>query len=77
VERKKAIQTATNPLDDLLEMHDFCEQLKICPRTAKHWHTLRTGPLRIRIGQKVYYKKSSVAEWLKRQEEAETRKVLA
>lgn len=57
-------------LDDHVELHAFCDQLGISTRTADRWDILRTGPPRTRLGKKIYYKKTSVLEWLKRREQA-------
>jgi predicted DNA-binding transcriptional regulator AlpA len=43
--------------------------LGICTRTADRWHTFRTGPPRTRVGRKILYRKSAIAEWLKGKEQ--------
>ena len=38
--------------------------LKKTDRTLTRWDALRIGPPAIRIGRSVYYKRSSVLEWI-------------
>lgn len=55
-------------LDDYLTQAQAAAELGITDRTLKRWHTDRIGPPRTKIGARVYYRKDSVAEWLKSRE---------
>lgn len=40
------------------------EDLGITRRTLDRWHARRIGPPRIKIGNKVWYRREAVSEWL-------------
>lgn len=42
--------------------------LKKTSRTLARWDALRIGPPAIRIGRSIYYKRSSVLEWIEANE---------
>jgi Helix-turn-helix domain len=63
----------SNPnLESLLNLYWTIEQLAreldICPRTLARWHERREGPPRVKIGNKVLYKRTSVISWLANKE---------
>ena len=45
----------------------------VCTRTLARWHSLRVGPPRTRLGNKVLYRIVSAKVWLVAQEEADVR----
>jgi predicted DNA-binding transcriptional regulator AlpA len=61
----------TNIFLDFLSLKEFCEMFGVTERTAWRWQNRRTGPPRVMIGRKIYYRKSSVEAWiLQREKEA-------
>ena len=58
-----------NPIEAYMSKAEFCSALQINPRTAERWHLRRIGPTRVRVSKKIYYKRSTVADWLERQTE--------
>lgn len=55
-------------LSDYLTPEQLASELDVSERTVHRWHAMRGGPPRVLIGRKPYYKRSSVAAWLDRQE---------
>lgn len=55
---------------DLIEKHETAKEFAISTRTLDRWHVQRTGPPRVLIGRKVFYRRSSLIEWLQAQEES-------
>lgn len=55
-------------LDNYLTKAQAAAELGITDRTLNRWHTDRIGPPRTKIGSRVYYRKDSVAEWLRNRE---------
>ncbi len=51
-------------LDDYMRPDELVAQFGICSRTLVRWHALGIAPPKTTIGRKVYYKRSSVTEWL-------------
>ncbi len=47
---------------------ECADELGISRRTLKRWHRLREGPPRTLVGNKIKYRRSSVAAWLIKQE---------
>ena len=37
-------------------------------RTLRRWHELGFGPSRVKLGKKIYYKRSAISEWIAGQE---------
>ena len=60
-------------LADFLDPDETAQELNITRRTLDHWHSLRTGPPRTRIGRRVYYKRSTLRAWVAAQERVEVR----
>jgi predicted DNA-binding transcriptional regulator AlpA len=60
-------------LDNYLTMAQAAAELGTTERTLARWHTDRIGPPRTKIGARVYYRKDSVAEWLRSREIVPTR----
>ncbi len=56
--------------DDLMDREGLAKFLNVHPRTIDRHHALKTGPKRIKIGNKIYYRASAVMEWLRQNESA-------
>jgi predicted DNA-binding transcriptional regulator AlpA len=52
-------------LDEWISRDDLAEQLELTTDTLARWATDGTGPARIKVGRRVFYRKSSVEKWLK------------
>jgi Helix-turn-helix domain len=55
-------------LGDYFTPEQLAQELDICQRTLARWHERREGPPRVKIGNKVLYKRSSVISWLSNKE---------
>jgi predicted DNA-binding transcriptional regulator AlpA len=55
-------------LDDIMDRQALAAFLGVSDRTVDRWHLLRTGPPRIKVGNKVLYRASAVLDWLRRNE---------
>lgn len=62
----------TSVLDDYLTESETANQLKRCTATLARWRRLREGPAFVRIGRSIYYKRTTIADWLTSREAAET-----
>lgn len=51
-------------LADYLTREQLAEELKVTTRTLDKWEWLRCGPRKVKIGARVYYKRSDVAAWI-------------
>lgn len=56
-------------LDDYLDEDACAAELDLAPITLATWRMQKKGPPVTRIGRRIYYKKSSLREWLASQEE--------
>ena len=64
-----------NLLADWISREDLAEELLVKPDTLARWEAKREGPPCMRIGRKVYYRQSSVRDWLLSREQGQpTRK---
>jgi DNA-binding transcriptional MerR regulator len=43
---------------------ELASELGVCVKTLERWRTLGHGPPVTKIGRRVYYRKSSVIDWL-------------
>lgn len=57
-------------LGELISRADLAAALRMSPETLCRWGTQRVGPAPTRIGRKVYYRRASVEEWLRAQEQS-------
>jgi hypothetical protein len=57
-------------LEDYLTRDQLAAELNVCWRTVKRWTDRGEGPPVTRIGQTPYYRRTSVAEWLRSREVA-------
>jgi len=55
---------------DVLCPTELARELNVSKRTLSRWARLRKGPARIKIGRKIYYRKATVENWLRRSEES-------
>jgi predicted DNA-binding transcriptional regulator AlpA len=62
--------TATIDLPDalLISECELASLLSVSLRTVRRWHTERRGPRRVKLGRATYYRRSSVLEWITKQE---------
>lgn len=61
-------------LDDYLSPDELTAQLGICGRTLARWHALGIAPPKTTVGRKIFYKRTSVTEWLADRESATPRR---
>ena len=56
---------------DWLSREELAEELGVAPSTLGRWATERRGPPLVKVGRRVFYRRSSVRKWLvKREREA-------
>ena len=55
-------------LEDWISRHDLAISLGISEDTLWRWDMRRTGPPSIKLGRKVYYRRSTVRSWIEAQE---------
>ena len=55
-------------LDEWISRDDLAEQLALTTDTLARWATDGTGPPRIKVGRRVFYRESSVEKWLRGRE---------
>lgn len=53
---------------------DLAQELEVTEGTLRRWTLERWGPPCIRAGRKIYYRRSTVIEWLEDQEAADLRR---
>jgi predicted DNA-binding transcriptional regulator AlpA len=57
-------------LEDWISRHDLAISLGISEDTLWRWDAKRTGPQSIKLGRKVYYRRSALRSWLEARETA-------
>lgn len=57
-------------LEDWISRHDLAIDLGVSEDTLWRWDMRRTGPQSIKLGRKVYYRRSTVRSWLEAREHA-------
>jgi hypothetical protein len=57
-------------LADYASEEETAAELDVSTRTLARWRAMRVGPPPTAVGRKWYYKRSSFAAWLDRQERA-------
>lgn len=60
-----------NLLAEWISRDDLAEELMVKPDTLARWEARREGPPCMRIGRKVYYRQSSVRDWLLSREQGQ------
>ena len=70
-------QTDTQPvhapaqlLDDWISRDALARELSVTPDTLGRWEARREGPPCTRIGRKILYRRASVQDWLRAQEQS-------
>jgi len=57
-------------LDDWISRDALAQELSVTPDTLGRWAARREGPPCTRVGRKVLYRRASVQDWLRDQEQA-------
>ena len=60
-----------NLLADWMTRDQLAEQLMLTPDTLSRWEARREGPPCMRVGRKVFYRRTSVEEWLLSREQSQ------
>jgi len=60
-------------LDEWMTRSELATELGLSIDTLARWETRRNGPLCIRIGRVVLYRRTAVQEWLRQQEQPHAR----
>ncbi|WP_108819480.1 helix-turn-helix domain-containing protein [Pseudovibrio sp. Alg231-02] len=60
-------------LDGWMTRAELAKELGVCVDTLGRWQTMRIGPPCVRTGRRVFYRRTSVIEWLKQKEIRENR----
>ena len=60
-------------LSDLISEADYAELRGVCVRTIQRERALRSGPPYIKLGRRIFYKLSSIDQWLDDQERVQPR----
>jgi excisionase family DNA binding protein len=55
--------------DELLTQEQVAKWLNIKARTLRNWRDTGSGPVSIRLGRQVRYRRSDVSQWLEAQVE--------
>ena len=50
--------------DEFLNTDQLAQLLHTVPSTVRYWRFNGTGPVGFRVGRRVLYRRSAVAEWL-------------
>lgn len=58
-------------LAEWISREDLAEELMVKPDTLARWEARREGPPCMRLGRKVYYRQSSVRDWLLSREQGQ------
>jgi hypothetical protein len=51
-------------LSGYIPQADLAAELKVHTRTLRRWEAERVGPLRTKIGKKIYYSRAAIEHWL-------------
>lgn len=65
-----ATGTAAGVLEDWISRHELAINLGVSEDTLWRWDAKRSGPQSIKLGRKVYYRRSTVRHWLEAREHA-------
>ena len=60
-------------MSQFITEEQFCTWLNVSRRTVQRWGAMRSGPRRTKVGDRTYYKVSTIEAWLNEQEEQATR----
>src|SRR5688500_4759262 len=61
---QRAIRKFAGMRNVLLNRAELACELGISERTLERWNAAKNGPTKIKIGRKVYYRRTSVLAWL-------------
>jgi hypothetical protein len=65
----RSLNTAEHSLlSGWISRSDLAQELGVCEETLRRWADARRGPPYIRAGRKIFYRRSSVLDWLEEQE---------
>lgn len=64
-------------LSDYLDENAAAAALHVCTKTLRRWRALGDGPPMTRLGRKVLFRRTAIAEWLAAKEAAVRRKPAA
>jgi predicted DNA-binding transcriptional regulator AlpA len=53
-----------NTHPEVFSIEELAESFGVTPKTVRGWNASGRGPKRIKIGRRVFYRQSDVAEWL-------------
>jgi excisionase family DNA binding protein len=56
---------------------DLARELGVCEETLRRWADARRGPPFVKAGRKILYRRTTVLEWLERQEDVAPRRARA
>jgi hypothetical protein len=66
-------EAAGNLPDQLLDTEELARCLKnVSPRTVERWRTTGQGPVFVRVGRRVLYRRSAIQDWLNQQSRSHT-----
>ena len=65
-----ANEAPPNLLAEWISRENLARELMVKPDTLSRWEARREGPPCMRIGRKVFYRRSSVEEWLLSREQS-------
>lgn len=57
-------------LDDWISRHELAISLGVSEDTLWRWDANRTGPQSVKLGRKVYYRRSTVRTWIENKEQS-------
>jgi hypothetical protein len=60
-----------NLLADWIARDQLAQELMITPDTLSRWEARREGPPCMRVGRKVFYRRTSVEQWLLSREQSQ------
>ena len=63
---------ALTDADELLTARELAAELKVSLRTLERWRAQGIGPVYVRLGRTVRYRRSDVNAWLERQRQSES-----
>ncbi|MCL7999432.1 helix-turn-helix domain-containing protein [Brucella sp. 21LCYQ03] len=60
----KSIENETDILDDLADEAEAATILRQAPRTLTVWRCQGRGPIFLKLGRKVFYRRSDLRRWV-------------
>jgi len=74
-----ALPSATSGglLQGWISRTDLAQELGVCEETLRRWADARRGPVFVKAGRKILYRRSAVLEWLETQEDVSPRRARA